>query len=87
MSFCGYAIYLYKSRYGYPEKQQENKLHNPKPNSNQNNDFIKEIYRVKPETGNIDYLRCDCENFPEYKHIESLTQLQVDSKGIIHSSK
>ena len=85
MSFCGYAIYLYKSRYGYPEKQQENKLHNPNPN--QDNDFIKEIYSVKSETGNIDYLRCDCKNFPDYKPIGSQKQLQIDSEGIIHSSK
>ena len=86
MSFCGYTIYLYKSRYGHtekkqenkqenkPENKQENKLHNPNsnPNSNQCNlDFIKEIYCVKPDTGNIDYLYCDCENFPEYKPTES----------------
>ena len=79
MSFCGYATYLYKSRYGYPEKRQENKL----PKSNQDNDFIKKIYSVKPETGNIDYFRCDCKNFPEYKPTEIKKQLQIDSEGII----
>ena len=83
MSFCGYAVYLYKSRYDHPKKQQAEKLYK----SNQYTHFIREIYRVKPETGNIDYFRCDCENFPEYKPTDSQMQLQIDSKGIIHSGK
>lgn len=83
MSFCGYATYLYKSRYGYPETQQEKKL----PKFDQVKEFIKEIYRVKPETGNVDYFQCNCENFPEYKPIDSQKQLQIESEGIIHSSK
>lgn len=34
--------------------------------SNDNVQFIKNIYKVSPETGNIDYCNCDCVNFPEY---------------------
>jgi hypothetical protein len=34
--------------------------------SKDNIQFIKNIYKVTPETGNIDYFNCDCINFPEY---------------------
>jgi hypothetical protein len=69
-----------------PEKQQETQ-EPEKKHKIQSIDFIKEIYRVKPETGNVDYFYCNCENFPEYKPIESHVQLQYDIEEIIHSSK
>tara|TARA_B100000963_G_C22434811_1_gene583804 strand:- start:32 stop:235 length:204 start_codon:yes stop_codon:yes gene_type:complete len=56
MSFCGYTIFTHKKRQGTKIEIE-------------NNDtlvFIRELYRVKPETGNIDYCNCNCVNFPEY---------------------
>ena len=80
MFFSGFAMFLYKPMYGYSqevqqetqqathqETQQETKPENKNMKTNPLNNFIKEIYRVKPETGSIDYLQCDCANFPEYK--------------------
>ena len=74
MSFCGYAIFTYKERYAKSRKQKKN--HTRKQEqiltlSEKNDikeciDFIKEIYKVRPETGNINYYDCDCTNFPEY---------------------
>ena len=81
MSFCGYALFLYKPRYGYSETPQENK----QPKTDDMCDFIKEIYSVKPETGNIDYFRCNCENFPEYN--PSGNQTASDVENTFNSSK
>jgi hypothetical protein len=74
MSFCGYAIFTYKERYTNPQKQKKigTSTREQMPTSSENNDmkesidFIKEIYKVIPETGNINYYDCDCTNFPEY---------------------
>ena len=76
MFFSGFAMFLYNPMYGYSqvvkketqkETQQATQPENKNMKTNPFNDFIKEIYRVRPETGNIDYLQCDCANFPEYK--------------------
>ena len=32
--------------------------------------FIRELYRIKSETGNTDYFNCNCVNFPEYNIVE-----------------
>ena len=85
MFFSEFAMFQHL-RETQPEKKQETQKPEKK-NEIQSSDFIKEIYRVKPETGNIDYFCCNCENFPEYKPIESQVQLQYDSEEIIHSSK
>ena len=75
MFFSGFAMFLYKPMYGYSQEvQQETQQATQQATQSENknmkttplNDFIKEIYRVRPETGNIDYLHCDCVNFPEY---------------------
>ena len=71
MFFSGFAMFLYKPMYGHSqevqqETQQATQSENKNMKTNPINDFIKEIYRVRPETGNIDYLHCDCVNFPEY---------------------
>lgn len=44
---------------GKEHKKNTNSLHD-------NIQFIKNIYKVTPETGNIDYCNCNCVNFPEY---------------------
>ena len=96
MFFSGFALFLYKPMYGYSletkpkpqlETQQETHQETKKMETNYGNDFIKEIYSVKPETGGIDYLCCNCKNFPEYNSAESQIHLQIDSEEIIHSSK
>ena len=75
MSFCGYAIFTYKDRYANPRPkqkkistitQEKQPTLSEKDNMKEGLDFIKEIYKVKPETGNINYYNCDCTNFPEY---------------------
>ena len=33
--------------------------------------FIRELYRIKAETGNTDYFNCNCVNFPEYTIVEN----------------
>ena len=80
MSFCGYAVFTYKERYSKPQKQKQKqkqkkistRTQGQMPTSSEKNDFkesldfIKEIYKVRPETGNINYYDCDCTNFPEY---------------------
>ena len=67
MSFCGYALFVYKDRYTNTNvtRMEEKK---PKIVQKKSNglSFIREIYKVKPETGGIDYFNCDCVNFPEY---------------------
>lgn len=73
MSFCGYAVFT-KERYAKPQKQKKisTKTQGQTPSSSEKNDFkesldfIREIYKVRPETGNINYYDCDCTNFPEY---------------------
>lgn len=75
MSFCGYAIFIYKDRYANPRPKQKKISTTPqekqptlseKDTMKEGLDFIKEIYKVRPETGNINYYNCDCTNFPEY---------------------
>ena len=67
--YSGYALFVYKERY-IPEikvkKYQKNVKHK-QPKKDQMMEFIREIYRIKPETGNIDYMNCDCTSFPEYE--------------------
>jgi hypothetical protein len=96
MFFSGFALFLYKPMYVYLletnpnpqlETQQETHQETKKMETNYVNDFIKEIYSVKPETGGVDYLCCNCKNFPEYNPAESQIHLQIDSEEIIHSSK
>ena len=92
MFFSGFALFLYKPMYGYSletqqETQQETHQETKQMETNYGNDFIKEIYSVKPETGGIDYLCCDCKNFPEYNPAESQIHLQINSEETIHSSK
>ena len=67
--YSGYAIFAYKERYTpkiKPKTYQKNVTHK-QPKKDQMMEFIREIYRVKPETGNIDYMNCDCASFPEYE--------------------
>ena len=44
---------------GKEHKRNTNSLHD-------NIQFIKNIYKITPETGNIDYCNCNCVDFPEY---------------------
>ena len=66
MPYSGYSIFAYKNQYTNRYKNLYNSEIKKTP-YNKNIDvsikFIKDIYRVKQNTGNINYFDCDCIKF------------------------
>ena len=58
MPYSGYTTFAYKELY----KKKYDKPNNSEFDSTIN--FIKDIYSIKKHTGNINYFKCDCINFP-----------------------